>query len=140
MVLVVVANGLHYLLFEIYLTINSGVIIAIGAITKNHYDSLDKLEVSRLILVFIISLVGLVLSDAWRDIADDNINWQFFFTEKLSEIESSINIKELSLYTDILKKTGGNPTLPNDVLAVNKRVAMFFIYLWIFMLFEKVKI
>jgi hypothetical protein len=119
--------------FRIYLSLNAGLLLAFIFLFKEELKAFELVPLTTAILMAILGIVGFYLSKAWRVVARDGAGWQRFIHERLAKIEAALQLEAVTLFRDIVTESGTGNYPRGDVMAVNRKVAALFAWVWLFL-------
>jgi len=118
--------------FKIYLGFNSGILIAMGLLTRETLGATQtnfNIPIHIATIIIAACLAGLILSIAWAQVNSDGRRWQNVMNQEIKKVEGDIFTKEgRGLYTAMIKSTKDNKQI--DVVDINIRIAWFFSAAW----------
>ena len=84
-------NDLYWSRFKIYFGFNSGILVAIGFFIKPSILTEPQIIPEQsIIIIFILSIIGLIFSIAWFLVNKDGKRWQNVMNSVMENVENSI--------------------------------------------------
>jgi hypothetical protein len=119
--------------FNIYLSLNTGIVIAAGILLQDHLDELPlKVPPSLWIISLVLFLIGVYLARTWEKVNRDNVRWQLLIDKQIAALEPYLFDKRDGLYASILKDYEATKGSKEDVTDVNVKLSKFFVRVWVF--------
>ena len=118
--------------FKVYLSLNSGAIVVLGALIKPYVASVLDAPPDLWVLSSVVAFVGIRLSNTWKAANADGERWQNVIREQLCKTEAVLaekhGLPDLELFLLIDRCHREDKSL--DVMSINIGLAKFFVIVW----------